>query len=67
MNEPCGNAFLPLGGAGAKPPRQGLLPLRKPAASHNACIGLVSPLHEHRASKCSSFRGLVSPGTSSRL
>ena len=28
------------GGAGAKPLRHSLLPLRKPASSHNACIGL---------------------------
>ena len=27
------------GGAGAKPLRHSLLPLRKPASSHNACIG----------------------------
>src|ERR1700682_6599417 len=28
------------GGAGAKPLRHSLLPLRKPASSHNACISL---------------------------
>jgi hypothetical protein len=28
------------GGAGAKPLHHSLLPLRKPASSHNACIGL---------------------------
>src|SRR3979490_3273905 len=27
------------GGAGAKPLRHSLLPLRKPASSHNACLG----------------------------
>jgi hypothetical protein len=32
------------GGAGAKPLRHSLLPLRKPASSHNACIGLISPI-----------------------
>src|SRR5712691_6493948 len=30
------------GGAGAKPLRHSLLPLRKPASSHNACIGLFT-------------------------
>jgi hypothetical protein len=30
------------GGAGAKPLRHSLLPLRKPASSHNACIGLLA-------------------------
>src|SRR6266566_809811 len=30
------------GGAGAKPLRHSLLPLRKPASSHNACITLKS-------------------------
>ena len=32
------------GGAGAKPLRHSLLPLRKPASSHNACIALKSPV-----------------------
>ena len=32
------------GGAGAKPLRHSLLPLRKPASSHNACIGDLSSI-----------------------
>src|SRR3981189_3451913 len=35
------------GGAGAKPLRHSLLPLRKPASSHNACIALISPTEDY--------------------
>jgi hypothetical protein len=37
------------GGAGAKPLRHSLLPLRKPASSHNACIGLIWSDHVNTA------------------
>ena len=36
-----GTKALNPGGAGAKPLRHSQLPLRKPASSHNACIGLI--------------------------
>jgi hypothetical protein len=37
------------GGAGAKPLHHSLLPLRKPASSHNACIALI---WSHRVNSC---------------
>jgi hypothetical protein len=46
-----GRKALNPGGAGAKPLRPSLLPLRKPASSHNACIGLIfspSEMRVHR-------------------
>ncbi len=43
------------GGAGAKPLRHSLLPLRKPASSHNACIALLSP-NENQLRRLSKVR-----------
>jgi hypothetical protein len=66
VKAPIGRGIKALnpGGAGAKPLRHSLSPLRRRASSHNACIALLATIHNYiprvkylSSSSTESFRG----------